>query len=228
MFCPKCGKELADGVRFCSACGMPLGGAFPGDNEEFVKAKSQNRKIGIIVVAAIAVVVIALMILIVKLVGGNSYEKPLDHLVHGIQNEDAKELMKAIPEAFWENFYTDFDQEEMIDLIQEWLEDLLGGAKIKLTYKVLEEEEMTDRKIRALTKELQGYGLDIEEIDAAYTLRVQVNLESDDEDALDIQDIGNWLFYSGSVRGGSLKGSATVAKIDGTWSLVGGLMMPWG
>ena len=61
------------------------------------------------------------------------------------------------------------DKEEMIDIIQERLEDLLDGSKIKLTYKVLEEEEMTDRKIRALTKELQGYGLDIEEIDAAYT-----------------------------------------------------------
>ena len=199
MFCPKCGKELADGVRFCSACGTPLGGASSGDNGGFVEAKSQNRKIGIIVVAAIAVVVIALIILIVKLVGGNSYEKPLDHLIHGIQNEDAKELMKAVPEAFWETSYVDSDK-----------------------------EEMTDRKIRALTKELQGYGLDIEEIDAAYALRVQVNLESDDEDALDIQDIKDFLFSNGSVRDSSLKGSATVAKIDGEWCLVGGLLMPWG
>ena len=87
---------------------------------------------------------------------------------------------------------------------------------------------MTDRKIRALTKELQGYGLDIEEIDAAYALRVQVNLESDDEDALDIQDIKDFLFSNGSVRDSSLKGSATVAKIDGEWCLVGGLLMPWG
>lgn len=228
MFCPKCGKELADGVRFCSACGTPLGGAPSGDNGGFVEAKSQNRKIGIIVVAAIAVVVIALIILIVKLVGGNSYEKPLDHLIHGIQNEDAKELMKAVPEAFWETSYVDSDKEEMIDIIQERLEDLLDGSKIKLTYKVLEEEEMTNRKIRALTKELQGYGLDIEEIDAAYALRVQVNLESDDEDALDIQDIKDFLFSNGSVRDSSLKGSATVAKIDGEWCLVGGLLMPWG
>ena len=34
------------------------------------------------------ILISALIILIVKLVGGNSYEKPLDHLIHGIQNED--------------------------------------------------------------------------------------------------------------------------------------------
>lgn len=33
MFCPKCGSKLSDGARFCTECGLPLGGLSAHDNE---------------------------------------------------------------------------------------------------------------------------------------------------------------------------------------------------
>ena len=29
MYCTKCGKEIADGARFCEHCGVPVGGRTP-------------------------------------------------------------------------------------------------------------------------------------------------------------------------------------------------------
>ncbi|WP_434310608.1 zinc-ribbon domain-containing protein [Hominifimenecus sp. rT4P-3] len=228
MFCPKCGKELADGSKFCNSCGMPLSGAFVTEESESVKRKSQNRKIGILVVSAVVLVVAALIVLIVSLLKSESYEAPLDHLFQGIQKKDAEEVIKAFPKDIWEASDVSWEKEDTMEYLQEELEDLLGSGKIKITYQILKEEEYTQRQRRSLSRDLRSYGMEVEELDEAYALKIQVYLEEDDGWQFDIEDLQSFLNSNARNRGSSFKDEVIVGKLNGEWCLLGGLMMPWG
>lgn len=80
MFCRNCGKEVADGVKFCPGCGTPMGQAPAGpapskpDVEKPVPpvdVPKQPKKRGKLLIAIIAVIVLAVVIFAaVKLIGG--------------------------------------------------------------------------------------------------------------------------------------------------------------
>lgn len=76
MFCPKCGKEVENGAKFCNWCGSPLSNeAFQPENNAGVQdtqpaaqaaAKPANKKgllIGVCCAAAAAVVIILVVLL---------------------------------------------------------------------------------------------------------------------------------------------------------------------
>lgn len=71
MFCPKCGKELADGMIFCTACGyrMPEAGNNIITQDKTVKWSEpvhKNKKL-ITIIAAAAVVVVLVVVLLGKI-----------------------------------------------------------------------------------------------------------------------------------------------------------------
>lgn len=45
MFCSKCGKEIADGMRFCPECGAPVGGETGAGVQVFCQPKTQGKGI---------------------------------------------------------------------------------------------------------------------------------------------------------------------------------------
>ena len=82
MFCKNCGKEVADGLRFCPACGgvmeeAPVYDATPQDfgvpaKKGFVLNDQMKKLIPVVAIAL--VVVILAIIFLPKLFGGNSAE----------------------------------------------------------------------------------------------------------------------------------------------------------
>lgn len=226
MFCPKCGKELADGSKFCNSCGMPLSEVFVTGENGTVK-NSQNRKIGILVVSVIVVIVAALIVLIVSLLRGESYEAPLDHLFQGIQEKDAEELVKVFPQDIWEAF--GFDQkEETVEYFQEKLEDLLGEDKVKISYEILEAESYSQRQCRSLERALNRFGIEVEDLEEVYSLKIQVSLKTDGDGQFDIEDLQEFLDSSVRSRRGTFKEEVIIGRLNGEWCLLGGLMAPWG
>ncbi len=56
MFCKKCGKELADGTKFCDGCGQAVEETVKEEqifNAPVQKSKSKGKKIGGIIMAVL-------------------------------------------------------------------------------------------------------------------------------------------------------------------------------
>lgn len=61
MFCPKCGKELADGMKFCTACGYRI----PEERNSAVSKNNtyKNKKLTAVIAAVAAVVMLVVVLL---------------------------------------------------------------------------------------------------------------------------------------------------------------------
>ena len=64
MYCPKCGKKIRDGIKFCDACGSEI----EEDKKEMLAKRSESRKMKILAfvgfgIALESLVVLALAIL---------------------------------------------------------------------------------------------------------------------------------------------------------------------
>lgn len=61
MFCKKCGKELSDGVKFCTSCGAPVEGAQSSEQTTFTgtvngggnAGRPSSRSIGVCILLSI-------------------------------------------------------------------------------------------------------------------------------------------------------------------------------
>jgi zinc-ribbon domain len=81
MFCPSCGMELAEGAKFCKACGKPIVGAqppppaapLPGYPVQPQAAAGPRRSKAPIIMglAALAVVIIVVVVILVFTLGGD-------------------------------------------------------------------------------------------------------------------------------------------------------------
>lgn len=110
MFCKQCGKELPDGVKFCTSCGAEAGGTKDetscGDVPPSVQSSGENagqnmlnkskRKIKKPILIAIGVVVA--VILLIALIGGGD---PIDTVKDGTLNAYPEQ---TVGEAFGKFF----------------------------------------------------------------------------------------------------------------------------
>lgn len=159
--------------------------------QEKVK-KADFKKIGIAAVAAVVVIVL------ISVIFGSPYKKPLDNLINGISSSNGRMIKNAFPkyEAREIEDYYDFDDiaEEMHDS----LEDEYG--KFKITYEIRRKDKIAKGDLRDLEDSIEDTYDKKVKVSAGYELKVKMQIKGRDD---------------------SDKTTTTIAvyKIDGKWCI---------
>ncbi len=225
MLCPKCGKELKDGVKFCSGCGSSVG-TMPLILEEKRNAEEdvrRYRKIGMFAVGGFALLIVLLLRLAVVSLRTPGFERPIRYFLEGIEDTDAKEMLKGMPEIYWSlQEEADWTKEEWIEHVQEELEEKRDGIRLRLSYEVTGKKKLDSERREFYEERMEDYGLDETQITEAYELKLRITVES--KDSYNAKDFEEDFSLGGTIRGNSVKLSVLVGKVDGQWGILGGLM----
>ena len=158
MFCAKCGNQIADGAKFCSACGAmneaapqaeePIGQEAPQQQtppQQSAPKAGSDKKLGMIAAGIVAVIVVILAVLIF---GGRGPKATANKLLKGVFNGNAKQVVSVMPKklvkAMVEEDYHG-DKGDMLDELDDELDyfvDELNEYKIKYKYKVTDIEKL--------------------------------------------------------------------------------------
>ncbi len=110
MICEKCGKENAEGMKFCEDCGAPLGGANV-PNVDDIKAMIMENKEKAIGLAAVVVIVIAIIAILL----GGGYKKPIKNMIKAANTGKVTYALKAMPKQVQKEYKDDDDVLERLE-----------------------------------------------------------------------------------------------------------------
>ncbi len=193
MFCSKCGNQMPDGAKFCSACGAvneaaqapeapaaPQQQAAPQYNPvqppvqpqqpKHVHAApkaSSNTKVGMIAAGILAIIVVVLAVIIF---GGRGPKATANQFLKGTFKGNANQIVKLMPKKqikamIEEDYHGDKDDmlEELDDRLDDML-DMLNESDIKYKYKITD----IDKLDRDDTEDCE------DELNAAYDTNIKV------------------------------------------------------
>lgn len=188
MFCGKCGTQNPDTAAFCKNCGTRLNGQVkPAVNKTVTKPtarvqmqsqtnrpapkhkRRQDKKIGIIAVAAIVAVV---LILAVILFGGRSYKAAVKQFFNATFDVDGKAIVELIPDdlvgyVLDESGYDENELDEMIGDIEDEFEDQIASIKRYLgddwdvSYKIVSTEDIKGDDLKDLKEDYKDIGVKV-------------------------------------------------------------------
>lgn len=94
MYCPKCGKEMTEGIRFCPSCGTAANGepASPGSPVVVIKEKSGCGK-GCLIAVILMAVIGALLVLVIGGAASEAEEQEREEM-QASSNVTAEEATK--------------------------------------------------------------------------------------------------------------------------------------
>lgn len=230
-FCTKCGATLEDNAAFCTLCGEKFDTAaeaapaanngeetildkFKANaNAEGIKKLKENPNFAKFVGIGAAALALIIIIAILSSILGSGYKKPVKNLFKGLEDGDAKSLMKAMHEIQIDNMKdaSDMTKKELEDELDDMLEEIHDlmedeyGKKFKISYKIVDEDKLDKDDLKDLEDELED---DWDEkklkVTKAYELDIEYEIKGkDDDDAKEM--------------------SLTVAKVNGDWCLTGGM-----
>ena len=214
-FCANCGNQMMDNAVVCPACGAPAEAqAAPAAanpvNAAAKKLDPKVVKLGAIAVAAIAVIAIVIAII----AGGGGYKKALNNYFDYTLKTDIKKVEKLAPKSYWDfckesGLFNVKDKDELKECNEEYLENVKEeleeeyGAKIKYSYKVTKEKDLSKKKVNAIAEALkENYDIPKKSVKAAKEIDLEIKIkgkEDNDEDEME---------------------GITVVKIDGAWYVV--------
>ena len=195
MFCGKCGAPNADNAEFCAECGTKLKKSQPTGTGFVPGNKNQNRKVGMIIVAA---AMIFIVVLGVSIFGGKKgYKDTVQKFVDAVFNADAEGIIRLVPEEMIDyalviSGYDVDDREKMIDELQEELweqRDTLEsyvGDEWKISCDIISAEDITGDDLDAIKDRYSSIGVNVsasKAIEAEVTVKAK---EAKNSDSLDI------------------------------------------
>lgn len=172
-------------------------------------------------VAAAAVAVLVLLLCLVFGAGG-SYTAPIDTLIDVSFEGKFKKLKDLAPEEYWDWYEDKYDADidDMIEEAEDNFDDMMDyyeeqfGGNIKVSYKIEDKKELSDRKLEGIAEALADkYDINEDKVTAGYELDVEMTIEgSDDEDEDDseitvIKYNGKWYAVSWYKSGGEYSAS---------------------
>lgn len=187
MFCGRCGTQNPDNAAFCKKCGTKLNGQTkvpartpaktPVKTQPQTQRKTsapkynrrQDKKVGMIAVAAVAVVV---LILIFALFGGRSYKSTVKQFFNATFDVDGKAIVNLIPDdlisyALEESGYDEDELDEMIEDIEDEFQDQLSsinrylGDDWDVSYKILSAENIKGDDLKELKEDYKDIGVKV-------------------------------------------------------------------
>lgn len=188
MYCGKCGTEVKDGTEICPKCGTRLG----ADKKSVVRkavGNAQKKNSGVIAVAAVLVLAIVCGVFFL---GGNSEQDVIKKYMKGQIEADLSSILKVIPQEIIEAGMEedDIDEEELQWEIEEWNEKLektyegyadIFGDDWKMTYEIVEIEEVEKSTLRDIKKLYKKNDIDLE-IKEAKMATVEVSVSGSEKD----------------------------------------------
>lgn len=213
-FCTNCGNMLEEGVDVCSKCGAKVDAepkaAVKTKIDPVAWFKGLDQTVRYITLGVVGVLVLA--IVLISAFSGGGYTKPLDNFFDGAFGADVDKLLKAMPEEVVEEIedsdYMDIDDlEDMLDELLEEMEDEYG-KRVKVSYKVEDKKELSEKKLDALKDELKdSYGISKKDVKKAMELELEVTIKgSEDKDSNDMEVVvvkigGKWYMSPDSLYG---------------------------
>lgn len=187
MYCGKCGTEVMDGTAVCPKCGTRLAA---GKKPAVRKAAGGSQKnIGIIAVAAVVVLAVVCGVFFL---GGNSEQDVIKKYMKGQLEADLSSILDVIPKEIIEAGMEedDIDEEELQWEIEEWNEKLQDtyegyadtfGDDWKMTYEIVEIEEVEKSTLRDIKKTYKKYDIDLD-IEEAKMATIEVTVSGSKRD----------------------------------------------
>lgn len=211
MFCPKCGKELEEGMRFCSQCGRNI---VEGNDNKYKDTSSneskKHRRVGI------AVVAIGVIVVLLLLNGGNKPEKIVKKYYKAIQNIDVNLYYSILAEDYkkymvgagsWYSTEKEF-KEDLKDSLEEWKKgyENICGKNVRLSVKVTDVKHFSKQEVQNFSDTLaQDYEFkskvsDVVELSYTMTFRGNEGNHTEKYNGLYVIKIrGKWYLQVGYV-----------------------------
>lgn len=211
-FCANCGSKMEDGDKVCGQCGTPVAQSKTALSKPSGEKKNKGGRrtlkllltVGILAVIAAAAVGIA-----VKCTG---YQSALDRMAKALQKNDMdtlEELASSINEGVYGFWYGDDLDDYYEDTVSDALdkfEDSVGAVK-KITYEIIDEKELSSRKVEELEDALEKmYDLDVSGIKKIIKVELELTVKGAKEsdtyyvDSLYlVKESGGWKLFYGSL-----------------------------
>ncbi|MCI8496174.1 MAG: zinc ribbon domain-containing protein [Lachnospiraceae bacterium] len=196
MFCGKCGEKNGENSIVCARCGARLGfvRATKGGMSATIKQNHKKRKVGII---AVAVVVVIAIIAVFTFLGGRSYKETIDKYVNSQFDADAEKMFELIPKevidyGLEEEGYDKDEFQEMIDDAEEGIQEQFDyideyfGKDWKMSYKILNAEDIAGKDLRDLKENYKEYGV---KVSAAKTVEIQYTIKGGENESSNSMDV---------------------------------------
>ncbi|MDE5620079.1 MAG: hypothetical protein K2O29_04995 [Ruminococcus sp.] len=220
-FCKFCGRQLTDG-EVCNCQSLQgnqsndmnngfnptFNNQYTDSNDGDIQSESKGKKKLTLMIAGIAVIFIIILSLLSALIAGNSYKKPFNRIVRGVNKNDielileqfmTEDMMEEVKDEIedetdgdWKEFCK--DAEEVMEEMKEYLEDDFG-KNVKFSVKFLDKDDAKKREIKNLEKLYALIDDDIE-IKKAYKIKLELRIKGKDDD----EDIKLNL-YSVNIKG---------------------------
>ena len=201
MFCGKCGTQNPDTAAFCKSCGTRLNSQVKPAAKTVTKTtartqmqpqtehpapkhkRRQDKKIGLIAVAAVIAVVLVLTIV---LFGGRSYKATVKQFFNATFDVDGKAIVKLIPDdlvdyVLDESGYDEDELDEMIADIEDEFEDQIASIKRYLgddwdvSYKIISTEDIKGKDLKDLKEDYKDIGV---KISAAKDVEMELTIKA--------------------------------------------------
>ncbi len=191
-FCVKCGAQLEEGAKFCTACAFPVDGSVPANTQiptatpVPVSTKPMNKKrLGIMIGVVAALVLVIVLVAVLFFGGGADHSSPeavTETCIEAYNSGDADTFLDCYPDFFWE--YTADRMGRDVSAVKDLMEQTVSGAPwsgrgIKIKKVKVEEETDDFDKIPAYLRECMSH-----EVEKAFEswAEVEIKIEIDGDD----------------------------------------------
>ena len=196
-FCANCGNQI-NGEKFCTKCGASV----CSGSESSVHINNANKpKKSVLGKLIVAIAVMGIIVVAFFVLTGRSYEALIKDYVDASIKGDAEKIISLMPDSFIDYIAEeeyDGNKDDMIFDLEDYLDDIVDKIEdydidiSKISYEIVEVEDMENDDIDDLEDEYRRAKLDIKEGKRLEVeLKIPINgKEQTDSIYLDVVKIG--------------------------------------
>lgn len=159
-------------------------------SKDYIAKAKTNPKMWI-APGAIAVGIIALIVVVIVLLAGGKYTTALDNYIAVNCYGKADKIEFLAPKEYWD-YYEEQNDKSLADLKEQFednwddMQDMMEdeyGKNIKVSYKVVDEDKISDRKMKKIADALEDtYDIDANSVKEGYNIDVEMTIKGSEDD----------------------------------------------
>lgn len=191
-FCNSCGTQLDDNTTFCNNCGTKVEAAPQAQAQTAYAATStkslpklDKSLLKILIPAAAGIV---LLIVVISIIVGNGYKKPIKNMVNGFNDGDEEVYCDALPDFLIKKYdkadddYYKNVREKIKNQVKSWEESKVYdlGDDIEVSYKILDKIEYNDDELESVQSLIKSMYDKKVEVTKGYNVALLLTIEGED------------------------------------------------
>lgn len=198
-FCGKCGSQLDDDARVCGQCGNVVSEEVPTNNSGYSSTRKKGSKKIIIGIVATVVVITVAIIVIMNIIGSNSYKAVIDTYINSsLKTADATAVMELFPDEFLSYALKEenMSRREAADELQEQLDNAVDMIDSycddwSVSYEITDTHDSSKADIKLLSEDCEDlYGFTVsDEKEVTVEVSVSANVDGEIKDQTQDMDI---------------------------------------